>query len=57
MNTQDKQRYLQNTDRDNEALAKLYYLKAVRDGMITDPTFEAFKTRIWNEYDAREAAQ
>ena len=51
MNAQEQQRYLENTDGDNEALAKLYYLRAVRDGVITDPDFESFKIRIWSEYD------
>ena len=51
MNAQEQQRYLENTDGDNEAIAKLYYLRAVRDGVITDPDFESFKIRIWSEYD------
>ena len=57
MTEQEQQRYLENTDRDNEALAKLYYLKAVRDGYITDPDFESFKTRIWSEYDYRKTVR
>ena len=57
MTEQEQQRYLKNTDRDNEAIAKLYYLKAVRDGYITDPDFESFKTRIWSEYDYRKTVR